>query len=286
MDLVYITQHNIDLGWPTITNIPQDHPRRNSLLMREKLVEDFRKGIVVPQGLIAHGRGECFDYLIGEETIKPAIKAIKAAAASLLIASNPVISVNGNTASLSPEKIIELSKVINAVIEVNLFHRTIERARLIARRLKDLGAENIVGVDDVVEGVPDLSSERRWISPKGILKADVVLVMLEDGDRTEALRKLGKFVIAIDLNPLSRTSRMANITIVDNVVRALDKLIDEVNMLKDLNRKNLEKIAGSFDNRKNLAEVLKHIVNRLTFLADNPDKLEMFEDLYRYDQQL
>lgn len=49
----------------------------------------------------------------------------------------------------------------------------------------------------------------------------MVLVPLEDGDRTEALRRMGKTVIAIDLNPLSRTSRAANITIVDNVIRAV-----------------------------------------------------------------
>ena len=29
------------------------------------LVEGFRDGIVVPEGLIAHGRGEMFDYVLG-----------------------------------------------------------------------------------------------------------------------------------------------------------------------------------------------------------------------------
>ena len=33
------------------------------------------------------------------------------------------------------------------------------------------------------------------------MKADTVLVPLEDGDRTEALVKMGKTVVAIDLNP-------------------------------------------------------------------------------------
>jgi 4-phosphopantoate--beta-alanine ligase len=58
-------------------------------------------------------------------------------------------------------------------------------------------------------------SDRRMVDPDGIYIADVVLVPLEDGDRTEALVKMGKKVIAIDLNPLSRTSQKASITIVE-----------------------------------------------------------------------
>ena len=41
------------------------------------------------------------------------------------------------------------------------------------------------------------------------------------------LRNAGKTVITFDLNPLSRTSQTANITIVDNVTRAIDLLINE-----------------------------------------------------------
>ena len=47
---------------------------------------------------------------------------------------------------------------------------------------------------------------------------------LEDGDRCEALVALGKQVLVIDLNPLSRTSRMAHVTIVDEVSRAMTEL--------------------------------------------------------------
>jgi 4-phosphopantoate--beta-alanine ligase len=53
-----------------------------------------------------------------------------------------------------------------------------------------------------------------------------VLVPLEDGDRCEALISLGKQVIAIDLNPLSRTSKTATVTIVDDVARAMSRLAD------------------------------------------------------------
>ena len=45
----------------------KDHPRYKSLLAREKLVE--ASDVVAKQGLIAHGRGEAFDYLLGEQTL-------------------------------------------------------------------------------------------------------------------------------------------------------------------------------------------------------------------------
>jgi len=245
------------------TWIPPDHPRRESLLIRERLVEGFREGIVVPQGLIAHGRGECFDYLIGEKTIEPARKAIKASAALLLLARRPVISVNGNTAALVPEDLIRLSRELGAPLEVNLFYRTRERAERIARKLIGLGAPRVLGVDDVVEGVPGLSSERRLVSREGILVADVVLVALEDGDRTEALKRMGKKVIAIDLNPLSRTARAADITIVDNVVRTVPLLVEEIKILKNRSREELEEILNGYDNNKILGEALLHIKRRL-----------------------
>ena len=79
-----------------MTRIPRSHPRYRSLLVREKLVEGFRRGLVVPEGLIAHGRGEAFDYLLGEESHSFALEAERVAAAWLLYADRPVISVNGN----------------------------------------------------------------------------------------------------------------------------------------------------------------------------------------------
>jgi len=36
--------------------IPRDHPRAESLMTREKLVDGFRRNIVAAEGLIAHGR--------------------------------------------------------------------------------------------------------------------------------------------------------------------------------------------------------------------------------------
>ena len=51
---------------------------------------------------------------------------------------------------------------------------------------------------------------------------------LEDGDRCQALVRSGKRVITVDLNPMSRTSRTATITIVDNVTRAMPVLLERV----------------------------------------------------------
>jgi len=230
-------------------------------------VEAFREGIVVPQGLIAHGRGECFDYLIGEETIPPAREAIRAAAAALLTARHPVISVNGNTAALVAEYIPRLAEEAGAVIEVNLFYRTRERAEKIAELLRRHGAERVLGVDDATARIPGLEHPRGMVSPDGIYSADVVLLALEDGDRTEALKRMGKRVIAVDLNPLSRTAQAADITIVDNIVRAIPLLVREVAELKERPRGELEAILRSYDNKRVLAETIEYIGERLKRLA-------------------
>jgi 4-phosphopantoate--beta-alanine ligase len=248
--------------------LPPNHPRRESLLIREKLVEGFKRGVVVPQGLIAHGRGECFDYLLGEKTQPFALKAIEATVAALLLAKYPVISVNGNVAALVPKEIVELARIVNAKIEVNLFYRTREREEAIALLLREYGAEEVLGVgEDASATIPELFSERRRVSPRGILIADVVLVPLEDGDRTEALRKMGKKVIAIDLNPLSRTARAANITIVDNIVRVLPLMIEKARKMRNWSRERLEEILKNYDNNAILQEALMFIAMRLQELA-------------------
>ncbi|MCD6323908.1 MAG: phosphopantothenate/pantothenate synthetase [Desulfurococcales archaeon] len=255
--------------------IPKNHPRYESLVLREKLVKGFKEGVVVPEGLIAHGRGECFDYILGEETIAPALKAEKAAAAALLLARHPVISVNGNTASLAAEEVVKLAEEVGAKIEVNLFYRTEERAAKIREVLMRAGAKEVLGVEDATATIPELESERRRVSPEGILKADVVLVPLEDGDRTEALRRLGKTVIAVDLNPLSRTSRAASITIVDNVVRALPKIRAFARELKGYTDKDKRKIIDEYDNEAILKETLRHIKERLDSLTQQGISLNL-----------
>jgi 4-phosphopantoate---beta-alanine ligase len=239
-------------------DIPSNHPRAKSLYIREMLVNGFRRGLVVPEGLIAHGRGEAYDYLIGERTTKTAQRAIEAAAATMLLSSRPVISVNGNTAALCPNTVVELARVAGAAIEVNIFYRTEEREKAIKAELELHGAKKVLGVGSKASArIPELQSERRRVDPDGIYAADTVLVPLEDGDRTEALIKMNKKVITIDLNPLSRTSRAANITIVDNVVRAMPALVRAAHKLRGT--LSLKKITDNFDNSKNLQESLKII---------------------------
>ena len=248
--------------------IPRSHPRYHSLVIREKLVRGFREGYVVPQGLIAHGRGEAFDYLIGECTIEPARRAMYAAVALMLLAERPIISVNGNVAALVAEDVVKLAEKVNAAIEINLFYRTSERVRKIAEIFRKLGVEVLGTDEDELCTIPELFSERRKVSCRGIYTADVVLVALEDGDRTEALRKMGKKVIAIDLNPLSRTARAANITIVDNVVRAIPEMVKIADELRGKPKHELENIVQSYNNEEVLRQVLEHICARLRELAE------------------
>ena len=212
--------------------IHKDHPRYESLKLRARIVDAYKNGILADSGMIAHGRGEAFDYLLGEESTENAIKAVEVAAAALILADHPVISVNGNTAALVPDEIVELADTLNAPIEINLFYRTPERVSNIESLLKSKGAETIYGTDHEKKAViKGLEGPRAASSVEGIYNADVVLVPLEDGDRAEALVKMGKLLITIDLNPLSRTAKTSTITIVDNVVRAVPNLIDAVNKL-------------------------------------------------------
>ncbi|WP_290597768.1 MULTISPECIES: 4-phosphopantoate--beta-alanine ligase [unclassified Archaeoglobus] len=248
-----------------MTEIPKTHPRYLSLTMRERLVEGVKLGVTAMQGLIAHGRGEAFDYILGEKTRDFAIKAERAAVAMMLLARHPVISVNGNVAVLVPEDIARLSKAVGARVEVNVFHYTPERVERIKKYLEQFDVEVLAACDAVLEG---LESARRIVDSRGILIADVVLVPLEDGDRCEILKKHGKKVIAIDLNPLSRTSRMADVTIVDNIVRAIPRMVEMADEMKNWGMKRLEEIVAEYDNSEVLAEAVREIKRYLEKVAD------------------
>ena len=248
-----------------MSNTPKDHPRYLSLITREKISDAMKKGLVHETGLIAHGRGEAFDYLIGEETTKLAKEAEKVAAAILLCAEKPVISVNGNVAALAAKECVDLSKSVPTKLEVNLFHRTQKRVKKIAIELKKQGATKVFGTKADAR-IPGLKHDRGLCDKMGIFSADVVLVPLEDGDRCEALINTGKTVIAIDLNPLSRTSKFASITIVDNVTRAIPNIEKWVNKLKNEDRVGLEKMIKSWDNKKMLKETCSFISKRLNSL--------------------
>ncbi|HID04539.1 MAG TPA: phosphopantothenate/pantothenate synthetase [Aigarchaeota archaeon] len=246
--------------------IPRTHPRYESLVTREKIVEGFKKGIVVPHGLIAHGRGEALDYILGEKTTEYAREAAEAAAALLTLSKKPVIAVNGNTAALVGRELITLSATLNAPLEVNLFHRSREREEKIRDYLTSLGASKVLlsSEEHVIEGI---SSARRFVSGAGIKTADTVVVAIEDGDRTEELVKEGKNVIAIDLNPLSRTAEKATITIVDNVIRAIPLLTKLCQSYREKPREELLDILKRFDNQENLRRALAAICQRLERLA-------------------
>jgi 4-phosphopantoate---beta-alanine ligase len=242
--------------------IPLDHPRYRSLVTRELLASFAKKGVVSWEGLTAHGRGEAFDYLIGEKTSRSALLAERTAAALLISARHPVISVNGNTAALAADGIAALQKASGAIVEVNLFHRTEARITMIEDLLREAGVEVFFGE---AEKLLPLSHDRAWCRRNGIFSADVILVPLEDGDRCQALVAMGKTVIAIDLNPLSRTARTASLTIVDELTRALPQITRACGELSAAECKNL---ADSVDNDYLLSEAIREMTTRLSHALD------------------
>ena len=76
---------------------------------------------------------------------------------------------------------------------------------------------------------------------------------MEDGDRCEALVKMGKTVIVVDLNPMSRSAKMASITIVDEISRVAKNMINLIE--SDYNNE----IDIDFVNKKNLQESINII---------------------------
>lgn len=242
--------------------IPEDHPRFRSLVTREHLAACARSGIVALEGLTAHGRGEAFDYLLGERTTASAAEAERVAAALLRRAKHPVISVNGNTAALAAPLLASLQRATEAFVEVNLFHRTEERVNTITALLTRHGVTVLTGTP---ERLLPPSHDRALCLRHGIFSADIVLVPLEDGDRCEALRAMGKQVIVIDLNPLSRTARAATLTIVDELTRALPLIIRAAEALSD---EECDCLIRSIDNRYFLKSALEEMKQGLTHGLD------------------
>ena len=210
-----------------MTDVPETHPRYESLRLRDAVVAGVEGGVTSVHGLIAHGRGEAFDYLLGERTHDFAHEAVAAAAAMLASAQRPVVSVNGNAAALAAGGLAALAEALSCPLEVNLFHKSRERERAIEELLVESGAARVLlpDPDTFLEGI---DSNRRYVHPEGIHRADAVFVPLEDGDRCRILRAAGKEVVTVDLNPLSRTAKLASISIIDNLVRAMPLLVDAV----------------------------------------------------------
>jgi len=101
--------------------------------------------------------------------------------------------------------------------------------------------------------IPGLEGPRAKCCHNGIYSSDVILVPLEDGDRCEALVNMGKTVIVVDLNPLSRSAKMASITIVDEISRVARNMLNLIE--NDIN----PEINLDFNNNSNLQDSLNLI---------------------------
>ena len=241
-------------------SIPKDHPRYKSLMVREHLADMVEKGLVNPTGLISHGRGEAFDYLMGERTLDASLKAEKAAAAFLLKAKRPMVCVNGNAAALDAKRLIKLAETIPASLEINLFHRTEERVEKLIQYMESEGGKNVLGRNPDAR-IPGLNHDRA-LCTKTLYDCDAIVVPIEDGDRAEALVKMGKVVISIDINPLSRTSRTATVPVSDEMSRALENIIDFVEELRGKDDE-IDEIINTYSNTDNRKEVLHQIAEYL-----------------------
>jgi 4-phosphopantoate--beta-alanine ligase len=242
----------------TEVDVPESHPRYESLLTRHRIEDGVEKGITSKQGLIAQGRGEAFDYLLGEQTIPSADAAERAAAAHLLLADHPVLSINGNVAALVPGECIELADATGADLEVNLFNRTEQRMEAIVSHLEAHGTTDVKGLA-ADERIPGLDHERAKVDADGIYAADVVLVPLEDGDRATALAEMGKTEIVIDLNPQSRSAQTATVPIVDNIIRAIPTITAHARELADASKQELRECIEEFDSDEALQAAERRI---------------------------
>ena len=211
--------------------------------------------------LIAHGRGEAYDYLLGEQTIPSARLATKFALQQLKYSEKSVISLNGNTTAIAGVELMKLASLVNCPVEVNIFYRTPERMKILLEHLesinRNLGLKvKILGADpDSL--IPGLEGPRANCCSEGIFSSEVILVPLEDGDRCEALVAMGKTVIVVDLNPLSRSSKMASITIVDEISRVAK------NMLSMIENKELLTEKINFDNSDSVKNSVEFITKSL-----------------------
>ena len=240
----------------------KSHPRYQSLLMRHRLELAAKAGMLADSALIAHGRGEAYDYLLGEKTIPSAHDATMEALAHLQNAKSAVISLNGNTIALAGMELMQLASILQIPVEVNIFYRTPERMSALLSHLYKIKDDNDLDVEILGENpdtkIPGLEGPRANCCKNGIYESDVILVPLEDGDRCEALVAMGKTVLVIDLNPLSRSAKMGSVTIVDELSRAAKNLLTG----------SMQKIARvprlDYDNDQHLQAAIDHINSTLS----------------------
>ena len=239
--------------------VDPEHPRYESLMIRKRIAEAGVKGMLADSAMIAHGRGEAFDYLLGEQTIPSALDATREAAARLVNSNKPVLSLNGNAIALAGQEFLTIASQLGCPIEINIFYRTPQRMGALIGHLKmlnqklDLDVEIMGGITDA--RIPGLEGPRGACQQDGIFEADTVLVPLEDGDRCEALMAMGKTVLVIDLNPISRSSKGCTVGIVDEVTRVAKNLIQFIPQKPS---------ATDWNNDRGLQSALDHIVETMS----------------------
>lgn len=238
------------------------HPRYQSLLLRHRLEEAEKLGMLAGSAMIAHGRGEAYDYLLGEQTIPSAHEATLHALKALSNAERPVISLNGNAVALAGEQLLVLAQQLNCPVEINIFYRTPERMSALLGRLESIKNERSIDVEilgaEPNARIPGLKGPRAKCTKEGIIDSDTILVPLEDGDRCEALVAMGKTVIVIDLNPLSRSAKMGTITIVDELTRVVENMLSQFDSIK------MSKTSNTYDNDETLRDALQHIATKFS----------------------
>ena len=110
--------------------------------------------MLADSALIAHGRGEAFDYLLGEQTIPSALEATREVAARLVGAKKPVLSLNGNAIALAAREFLTIASQLGCPIEINIFYRTPQRMGALLAHLKLLNSD--LGLDvEILGGIPD-----------------------------------------------------------------------------------------------------------------------------------
>tara|TARA_B100001778_G_scaffold2166_1_gene1919 strand:- start:2771 stop:3517 length:747 start_codon:yes stop_codon:yes gene_type:complete len=238
------------------------HPRYQSLLLRHRLEEAEKQGMLAGSAMIAHGRGEAYDYLLGEQTIPSAHEATLHALRALKNAERPIISLNGNAVALAGEQLLALAQQLKCPVEINIFYRTPERMSALLERLETIKKERSLDVEILGASpnarIPGLKGPRAKCTKEGIIDSDVILVPLEDGDRCEALVAMGKTVIVIDLNPLSRSAKMGTITIVDELTRVAENMLLQFDSIK------MSEVSKTYDNEEALRDALRHIATKFS----------------------
>ena len=128
------------------------------------MAEGVKKGYTSSQGLIAQGRGECFDYLLGERTTalgRGGHESSRGPAAPGGAAGAERQRQRGR--ALAAEEMVALADALSIPLEVNLFHRSEERVKKIADLLREKGAKEVLG-EHPDASVPGLEHARALAS--------------------------------------------------------------------------------------------------------------------------